>query len=97
MSGGGKAPLVNLIPRFFDVTGGHICIDDKDIREYRVADLRREIAIVTQDPILFNETVRDNIAYGIPRPTEKSIVAAKGRLCPRFHPAISGGLRYGDR
>ena len=76
MSGGGKTTLVNLIPRFFDVTGGRICIDDRDIREYRVADLRREIAIVTQDPILFNETVHNNIAYGHPEADEKAIVKA---------------------
>ncbi|MFZ1983343.1 MAG: ABC transporter ATP-binding protein, partial [Desulfatitalea sp.] len=76
MSGGGKTTLVNLIPRFFDVTGGEILIDDVDIRNYAVADLRREIAIVTQDPILFNETVRDNIAYGNPKASEADIIAA---------------------
>jgi subfamily B ATP-binding cassette protein MsbA len=76
MSGGGKTTLVNLIPRFFDVTGGEIQIDDVDIRNYAVADLRREIAIVTQDPILFNETVRDNIAYGNPKASEADIIAA---------------------
>ncbi len=76
MSGGGKSTLANLIPRFFDVTGGRICIDGLDIREYTVADLRRQISIVTQDPILFNETVRDNIVYGRPDATEDQIVAA---------------------
>ncbi len=76
MSGGGKTTLVNLIPRFFDVTEGRICIDDTDIRDLKVADLRREIAIVTQDPILFNETVRDNIAYGNPDADDAAIEAA---------------------
>ena len=76
MSGGGKSTLANLIPRFFDVTGGRILIDGIDIREFTVADLRRQIAIVTQEPILFNETVRDNIAYGRPDATEEQIVAA---------------------
>lgn len=76
MSGGGKTTLVNLIPRFFDVTQGRICIDDVDIREYTVSDLRREIAIVTQDPILFNETVRDNIAYGNPRAEQAAVITA---------------------
>ncbi len=76
MSGGGKSTIANLIPRFFDVTGGRICIDGIDIRQFSVADLRRQIAIVTQDPILFNETVRDNIAYGRPDATQDDIVAA---------------------
>jgi ATP-binding cassette, subfamily B, bacterial MsbA len=76
MSGGGKTTLVNLIPRFFDVTGGRILIDEVDLRNYAIADLRREIAIVTQDPILFNETVRDNIAYGNLNASETDIVAA---------------------
>ena len=76
MSGGGKSTIANLIPRFFDVTGGTICIDGIDVRDIAVADLRRQIAIVTQEPILFNETVRDNIAYGRPDATEAQIVAA---------------------
>jgi subfamily B ATP-binding cassette protein MsbA len=76
MSGGGKTTMANLIPRFFDVTAGRICIDGIDIRQLAVADLRKEISIVTQEPILFNETVRDNIAYGNPKATEEEIVAA---------------------
>ncbi|MBT8340769.1 MAG: lipid A export permease/ATP-binding protein MsbA [Desulfatitalea sp.] len=76
MSGGGKTTLVNLVPRFFDITSGRICIDGIDIRDYRVADLRNEIAVVTQDPILFNETVRDNIAYGNPSADDEAITAA---------------------
>jgi len=76
MSGGGKTTLVNLIPRFFDVTGGRIAIDGKNIRDYAVSDLRQEIAIVTQDPILFNETVRDNIAYGNLEADHDAIVQA---------------------
>lgn len=76
MSGGGKSTIANLIPRFYDVTGGHIRINGIDVRDIAVADLRRRIAIVTQEPILFNETVRDNIAYGLPDATEDQIVAA---------------------
>jgi subfamily B ATP-binding cassette protein MsbA len=76
MSGGGKSTLANLIPRFFDVTGGRICIDGVDIRQFSIVDLRRQISIVTQEPILFNETVRDNIAYGSPDASEDQIVAA---------------------
>lgn len=85
MSGGGKTTLVNLIPRFFDVNEGRICIDGVDIRAFKVADLRREIAIVTQDPILFNETVRDNIAYGNPKADETAIIqAAKAAFAHDF-------------
>ncbi|GAB6097878.1 lipid A export permease/ATP-binding protein MsbA [Desulfatiferula olefinivorans] len=64
MSGGGKSTLLNLIPRFYDVGGGRITIDGLDIREASLADLRSRIAMVTQDAILFNESIRDNIAYG---------------------------------
>jgi subfamily B ATP-binding cassette protein MsbA len=64
MSGGGKTSLVNLIPRFFDVSKGAILIDDIDIREASISSLRDQIAVVTQEPILFNDTVRNNIAYG---------------------------------
>jgi ATP-binding cassette, subfamily B, bacterial MsbA len=65
-SGAGKSTLVNLIPRFFDVTSGWIEIDGRDIRDLTLASLRRQIAQVTQETILFNDTVRNNIAYGQP-------------------------------
>ena len=65
-SGAGKSTLVNLIPRFFDVTSGRILIDGQDIRELTLASLRRQVAQVTQETILFNDTVRHNIAYGQP-------------------------------
>jgi len=65
-SGGGKSSLVNLIPRFFDVSSGAVCIDGVDVRTVTLVSLRRQIAIVTQDPILFNDTVRNNITYGNP-------------------------------
>jgi subfamily B ATP-binding cassette protein MsbA len=64
MSGGGKSTLADLIPRFYDVPEGRITIDDIDIREYTLASLRSQIAIVTQHTFLFNDTVRNNIAYG---------------------------------
>lgn len=63
-SGGGKTSLVNLIPRFYDVTGGSIRIDGIDIRDVSIRELRKRIAIVTQEPILFNDSIRNNIAYG---------------------------------
>jgi subfamily B ATP-binding cassette protein MsbA len=65
-SGAGKSSLVNLIPRFFDVTGGCITIDGHDLRDVTIASLRRQIGKVTQETILFNDTVRNNIAYGQP-------------------------------
>jgi subfamily B ATP-binding cassette protein MsbA len=76
MSGGGKTTLVNLIPRFFDVTRGRITIDALDIRRATLASLREQVALVTQEPILFNDTVRYNIAYGRPAATEAQIEAA---------------------
>jgi subfamily B ATP-binding cassette protein MsbA len=65
-SGAGKSTLVNLIPRFFDVTSGRILIDGHDIRNVTLGSLRRQVAQVTQETILFNDTVRNNIAYGRP-------------------------------
>ncbi len=66
MSGGGKTSLVNLIPRFYDVSQGAVTIDGIDIRDVSIKSLRDQIALVTQEPILFNDSVRNNIAYGKP-------------------------------
>ena len=76
MSGGGKTSLVNLIPRFYDVTGGCIEIDGMDIRKAGIDSLRSQIAIVTQEPILFNDSVYKNIAYGKPDATSDEIETA---------------------
>jgi len=76
MSGGGKTSLVNLIPRFYDVTHGTIRIDGVDICNASVSSLRDQMAIVTQEPILFNESVRNNIAYGKMNATEQEIIKA---------------------
>ncbi len=77
-SGGGKSTLVDLIPRFYDVTSGEILIDGKDIRHVRIEDLRKLMGIVTQETILFNESIKNNIAYGLTDfPIEKIIEAAK--------------------
>ena len=65
-SGGGKTTLSNLLPRFWDVTGGRIAIDGTDIRDVTLASLRAQIALVTQETVLFNTSVRANIAYGRP-------------------------------
>ena len=76
VSGGGKTTLVNLIPRFYDVTEGRIMIDGHDIRAVTIESLRRQIGIVTQQTILFNDTVRNNIAYGEREKTEEQIIRA---------------------
>ena len=84
-SGAGKSTLVHLIPRFFDVTGGRLLIDGSDVRGVTLASLRRQIGIVTQDTILFNDTVRNNIAYGQPHvPAGAVIAAAQAALAHDF-------------
>ena len=75
-SGSGKSTLVNLICRFYDVSAGSIQLDGTDIRRFRVADYRRHIGLVLQEPFLFFGTVADNIAYGKPGATRAEIVAA---------------------
>jgi ATP-binding cassette, subfamily B, bacterial MsbA len=76
MSGGGKTSLVNLIPRFYDVSEGRVLIDGHDVRDVTLQSLRRQIAIVTQQTILFNDTVKNNIAYGDIQRTGKEIFNA---------------------
>jgi subfamily B ATP-binding cassette protein MsbA len=75
-SGAGKTTLVNLIPRFYDVTGGAILIDGRDIREVTLASLRAQVAIVTQETVLFDDTVAANIAFGRPSASAAEIEAA---------------------
>ncbi|MDR3416498.1 MAG: lipid A export permease/ATP-binding protein MsbA [Nevskia sp.] len=65
-SGGGKSTLLSLIPRFYDPTAGRVLLDGVDLREYRLDDLRRQIALVDQNVVLFNASIADNIAYGEP-------------------------------
>jgi ATP-binding cassette, subfamily B, bacterial MsbA len=84
-SGAGKSTLVNLIPRFFDVTAGRITMDGHDLRELSLESLRTQIGKVTQETILFNDTVRNNIAYGQPDvPFAKVVKAAKDALAHDF-------------
>ncbi len=76
-SGAGKSTLVDLIPRFHDVTGGRILIDDVDIRDLTLASLRSLTGIVSQDTVLFNDTVRNNVAYAVPgKYTDAQVEAA---------------------
>ncbi len=74
--GSGKTTIVNLLPRFYDVTEGQITIDDMDIREFTLASLRRNVGIVQQDIFLFSATIHDNIAYGIPGTTREEVIQA---------------------
>ncbi len=84
-SGAGKSSLVNLIPRFFDVTGGSITIDGHDVCDVTLASLRKQIGKVTQETVLFNDTVRNNIAYGQPDvPLKRVEEAAKMALAHDF-------------
>lgn len=89
MSGGGKTSLVNLIPRFYDVSEGAILIDGHDIRDVTIASLRRQIGIVTQEPILFDDTIRNNIAYGNRQASGGDIIqAAKSAYAYDFIQAL---------
>jgi subfamily B ATP-binding cassette protein MsbA len=84
-SGAGKSSLVNLIPRFFDVNEGRILIDGHDLRDVTIASLREQIGKVTQETVLFNDTVRNNIAYGQPDvPLAKVEEAARMALAHDF-------------
>jgi len=76
MSGGGKTTLVNLIPRFYDVSDGRVLIDGRDIRDATIESLRKQIGIVTQQTILFNDTIRNNIAYGDIQKSDEDIIQA---------------------
>jgi ATP-binding cassette, subfamily B, bacterial MsbA len=75
-SGAGKSTLVDLLPRFHDVTDGEICIDGINIKEYNIESLRRQMSFVTQEPVLFNDTIAANIALGNPNATMQQIEAA---------------------
>lgn len=96
-SGSGKTTLVNLIPRFYDVWNGAVLIDDIDIRDMRIRSLRNQIAIVTQHSFLFNDTIRNNIAYGarLNRQSvsdEEIMNAAKLAFADKFIQELPDGL-----
>jgi subfamily B ATP-binding cassette protein MsbA len=92
MSGVGKSTLVDLIPRFYDVRSGRVTIDGVDVRDLTVVSLRAQIGIVSQHTFLFNDTVRNNIAYGEPhRRMEDIIAAAKAANAHEFISALPKG------
>ncbi|HQV52599.1 MAG: ABC transporter ATP-binding protein [Flavobacteriales bacterium] len=94
MSGGGKTTMAGLLPRFFDVTGGALLIDGHDIRDLRISDLRSLMGIVTQESILFNDTIANNIAFGTPGVAMADIErAARIANAHDFIVAMDGGYQ----
>lgn len=75
-TGSGKSSLINMIPRFYDVTGGRVCIDNNDVRDVTLSSLRSQIGIVLQETTLFSGTIRENIAYGKPDASDAQVIAA---------------------
>ncbi len=91
-SGSGKSTLVHLIPRFFDATQGRLLIDGNDVRDVTLASLREKVGIVTQETVLFNDTVRNNIAYGQPHVALKDVeAAARAALAHDFIKSLPAG------
>ncbi len=91
-SGAGKTTLVHLLPRFFDATSGRLLIDGHDVRDVTLASLRAQIGIVTQEVILFNDSVRNNIAYGQPHVSQSAVeTAARAALAHDFIMALPEG------
>jgi subfamily B ATP-binding cassette protein MsbA len=93
-SGSGKSTLLSLLPRFYDPTSGGVSLDGHDVREYRLADLRRQIALVDQNVVLFNASVADNIAYGVRDQVsrEQVIEAARAAYAWDFIEKLDNGL-----
>ncbi len=86
-TGSGKTTITSLVPRFYDVQEGRVLLDGADVRDVRLADLRREIGIVSQDPFLFSTTVRDNIAFGATAATDEEVERAA--LMAQAHEFVS--------
>lgn len=99
-SGGGKSTLVSLLPRFYDVTSGQICVDGTDIRDFTLNSLRQNIAVVFQDNFLFSGTIRENILLGDQKATEAQIKKAIKMAClDDFVKSLDNGLdtQIGER
>jgi ATP-binding cassette, subfamily B, bacterial MsbA len=98
-SGSGKSTLVNLLPRFYDVAAGTVRIDGRDVRDYELKNLREQIAVVSQEVVLFNDTIRNNIAFGREVPDEDILRAAEAAHCLEFIRSQPAGLdaMVGDR
>jgi len=99
-SGSGKSTLVSLLPRFYDPQHGSIWLDGVDVREYGLADLRRQVALVSQDVVLFNDTIRNNIAFSMDTATPQAVEdAARAAYVLEFADELPQGLDtlVGDR
>ena len=99
-SGSGKSTLVSLLARYYDVSQGQVLLDGIDVREYRLADLRRQLSMVSQDVMLFNDTIRNNIAFSMPdAPAEAIEAAAAAAHVTEFTDDAPEGLDFvvGDR
>jgi subfamily B ATP-binding cassette protein MsbA len=98
-SGSGKSTLVNLLPRFYDVKAGQVRIDGIDVRDYQLRSLREQIAVVSQDVVLFNDTIRNNIAFGRDVSAESIEAAAEAAHVLEFAREQPAGLdtMVGDR
>jgi subfamily B ATP-binding cassette protein MsbA len=99
-SGSGKSTLVGLVPRFYDATAGEVLVDGIDVRECNLRDLRQNVALVSQDVLLFNDSIRNNIAFGIEKPDPKAVeAAAKAAYVDEFAADLPQGLDtpVGDR
>lgn len=91
-SGGGKTTILNLIPRFYDASSGRVAIDGTDVRDVTLASLRDHVALVTQEPFLFDDTIRANIAYARPEASEEQIIeAAKAAAAHDFVSVLPEG------
>jgi ATP-binding cassette, subfamily B, multidrug efflux pump len=91
-TGSGKSTLVNLLPRFYDVTGGSVRLDDYDVRDVTLSSLRSQMGIVLQSPLLFSGSMRDNIAYGRPDATQEEVeAAARAARADEFIRALPDG------
>lgn len=92
MTGSGKSTLAHLLPRFYDVTAGHVRVDGQDVRDVTLASLRGQIAIVLQEPLLFGGTIAENVAFGRPSATRQEIMeAAKAARADDFIRALPDG------
>lgn len=100
-SGSGKSTLVSLIPRFYDPNEGAVFVDGRDVREYRLSDLRRQVSLVSQDVKLFDDTIRSNIAYGVMHDASDAEIVAAARAAHvlEFTERFPDGLetQVGDR
>ena len=99
-SGAGKTTLANLLPRFYDVSAGAVLVDGHDVRDVTIASLRRQIGVVTQDTVLFDDTIAANIAYGMPEASREAIEgAARAAHAHEFIQAQPSGYatRIGER